>query len=109
MNNKIGGIAAIASAVIGVILMLKVWAFVGLIVYGIAFGVSLYKLNQNVAYNDSFNIIVFLKRINKKTFWQEGAYVVVVASVPVVVCIFLYSWIILDTVRSAALITDAIF
>lgn len=58
-NEKLGGIAAVSGAVVGVVLMIKGWAFVGLVVYGIAFGVSLFKLKHNVTYDDTFNIIVF--------------------------------------------------
>lgn len=109
MNGKIGGIAVSAGTLIGVFLMLKVWAWLGLIVYLITFGLSLIKLKQSVGYNETFNIFVFLKRINKETFWQEGVFAIVVAIIPIVICVFLYSWIILDSVRTANLITSEVF
>lgn len=109
MNDKFGGIAAIAGTVIGIFLMLKVWAILGMIVYMITFGLSLFKLKHNVGYEETFNIMVFLKRISKNTFWQEGIFAIIVAIIPAVICIFLYSWIILDSVRSAEFITSKMF
>lgn len=109
MNNKFGGIAAIAGTVIGLFLMLRVWSILGMIVYLITFGLSLFKLKHNVSYEGTFNIIVFLKRINKDTFLQEGIFAIIVAIIPIVICIFLYSFIILDSVRSAEFITSKIF
>lgn len=109
MNNKFGGIAAIAGTVIGLFLMLRVWSILGMIVYLITFGLSLFKLKHNVSYEGTFNIMVFLKRINKDTFLQEGIFAIIVAIIPIVICIFLYSFIILDSVRSAEFITSKIF
>ena len=109
MNDKFGGIAAIAGTVIGIFLMLKVWAILGMIVYMITFGLSLFKLKHNVSYEETFNIMVFLKRINKDTFWQEGIFAIIVAIIPVVIGIFLYSFIILDSARSAEFITSKMF
>ena len=109
MNSKFGGILAIAGTVIGIFLMLKVWAILGMIVYMITFGSSIFKLKQSVDYEEKFNIMVFLKRIKKDTFWQEGIFAIVVAIIPIVIVIFLYSWIVLDSVRNAEFITSKIF
>lgn len=100
MNDKTGGIAAIAGTIIGIYLMINVWAILGMIVYMITFGACLHKLKGNVAYEETFNIMAFVKQISKETFWQEGIYTIVVAILPIAVCIFLYSWIVLDSVRS---------
>lgn len=108
MKDKVGGIAAIAGTVLGVFLMLKVWAIIGMVVYVITFGLSVFKLKQSVGYEDTFNIMVFFKRISKDTFWQEGIFAIVVAILPIIICIFLYSWIVLDSVRSAEFITKQV-
>lgn len=108
-SSKIGGIAAVLGTVAGIFLMFKVWAVLGMIVYMITFGLSLHELRQQVSYEETFNIFTFLRRINKETFWQEGVFAIVVAIIPIIVGVFLYTWIVLDSVRSADFMMNRLF
>lgn len=98
-QDKSKGIIALVIAIIGIIVLFKVSAILGGIVYLISFGFSLYVLKSKVDYSATFSIMYFLKNIKKDNFWTEGIFTIIVALIPLIVCIAIYRWIVVDTVR----------
>ena len=94
------GILLLVVALLGVFTMIKFSALIGGIIYIIAFWLSLNTLKSKVNYDDQFSIVKSLKDINKDNFSTHGLCAIVVASLPIVIIIGLYSWIVLDSIRS---------
>ena len=94
------GIVCLIVALVGVFTMLEFSAILGGIIYIIAFILSLNVLKSKVNYDEQFSIVKSLKEINKENFSTHGLCAIVVAALPIVLIIGLYSWIVLDSIRS---------
>lgn len=106
MNQKYyKSIGVIVIFIMAMLLLFKVSAVIGGIVYLLAFGISLKELKGKVAYAESFSIMKFIKNIKKDTLLTEGVFTIIVAVLPLIVIIALYRWIVVDTVREV----DALF
>ena len=98
-QDKTKGIITLIIAIIGILVLFKVRAILGGIIYLVAFGFGLYMLKSKVDYSATFSISYFIKNIRKENFWTEGIYTIIVVLLPLIVCITIYRWIVVDTVR----------
>lgn len=93
------GMLSLLVAVVGMVVLTKVSAILGFIIYLVAFIFSLHTLRSKLDYNDSFSIIKFIKNISFKNFFEESVHTIIVAALPLVVIIGCYFWIYVDTAR----------
>lgn len=101
--------AVIVIFIVAMLLMFKVSAIFGGIVYLLAFGISLMELRSKVAFEETFSIMGFIKNIRKNTLLTEGVFAITVAILPLVAVIATYRWIAVDTVRKVDALFDSIY
>lgn len=107
-QDKTLGIVVLIITLVALNILFKVSALVGFIIYLVAFGISLHRLKQEVAYDSSFSIGYFIKNFKSSEFWTQGIFTIVVAIIPIIVCIAAYRWIYTDTIRQVDAIYNSI-
>ncbi|MBQ6885542.1 MAG: hypothetical protein IJN56_07420 [Clostridia bacterium] len=93
------GFICLALAILGLLVLTKVSAVLGFILYLLAFILSLHTLRNQVAYDDTFSIFKFIKKISLKNFFEESVHTIIVICLPIVMIIGCYHWIYVDTFR----------
>lgn len=87
-NSKLIPIIVMIIALIGVIYMCIKSAIIGIIIFGVAFLVSLYKVKSDMKYEEKLDINYIIGCVTKEDFLNKGVYALVTALLPIIVVIF---------------------
>lgn len=103
-SSKVKGIAVIAIAIIGIILMIFKSGLLGIVLYliaGVISFISLPKENRNVAY-----IKDTIQNIDKETLLTNDIFAIILALAPIAIALGLFMWFYIEPIRAADKLID---
>lgn len=94
------GIFAGIIAIISILVLYKISAVIGMILYLIAFGIAITELKKDSEFNQGNHLEYCKSCFRKERFLSKGIPLIIVVLIPLIVIIAIYRWIYADTIRS---------
>lgn len=105
-SNSLGVFTGII-AIISIMVLYKISAVIGMILYLIAFGIAITELKKDSAFNQGNHLDYCKSCLRKERFLSKGIPLIVVILIPLIVIIAIYRWIFADTIRSVDNLYDS--
>lgn len=105
-SNSLGIFAGII-AIISIMVLYKISAVIGMILYLIAFGIAITELKKDSEFNQGNHLNYCKSCFCKESFLSKGIPLIVVILIPLIVIIAIYRWIFADTIRSVDNLYDS--